>query len=248
MGDPPEKVLFSVDPIVRTGDFTKMVTRARGIMGAAKHTLALYALIVVIVEAIFSVVVLQLSGTAQILTIAGMITVIILLIAIAGYRWVNPIDVMPSEISSLWTEEDIPIPQDFAESLKGRWNCRWTYRKPSGELAPYVDDMIDIQTVDYKTGILEGKGLSIYGSAAGYKIVGRVSKRRLMHLFYSTPPPKMGLSGMVILRVSPLGNLQGWWLGTGREGSDIGGNTIWIRESDDKDFKMKSYPIETDTS
>lgn len=218
------------------------------IMGAAKHTLALYALIVLIVEVIFGAVVLQLSGTSQVLTITGMIAVIILMIAIAGYRWVNPVDVVSSEISSLWSEEDLPIPQDFAESLKGRWNCRWTYRKPSGELAPYVDDKIDIQTVDHKTGRLEGRGLSVYISGANYKVVGRVSKRRLMHIFYSTPPPRMRLSGIAILRVSPLGNLQGWWLGTGREGGDIGGHTIWKQESgDDQDFKIKSYPIETDT-
>ena len=38
---------------------------ATGIMGAARNTLALFALIIVVVEVIFTVVVLQLSGNAQ---------------------------------------------------------------------------------------------------------------------------------------------------------------------------------------
>ena len=56
----------------------------------------------------------------------------------------------------------------------------------------------------------------------------------------------MGLSGVVILRMSPMGKIDGWWLGTGRKDGDIGGEVTWTRASEDpeKDFQLRSYPVE----
>lgn len=217
---------------------------AVSIMKSATSTLALYALIVVIAEAGLGVAAFRLKGLPQVITIIGMILILVLVVAIAGWRYTSPRGVIPSEISSLWTEDDIPIPKEYAQSLIERWNCQWTYRTTAGELAPYVDDTIVIEDVDDKTGKISGRGLSAYGPDANYKVFGRVSKRGLMHLFYSTPPPKMGLSGMVILRIKPMGDLKGWWLGAGREGGDVGGFTSWTRAKADQDFQRKVYPIQ----
>ena len=217
---------------------------ATSIMKASTSTLALYALIVVIAEAGLGLAAFQLNGFAQDITIIGMILVLVLVVALAGWRYTSPREVLPSEISSLWTEDDIPLPKEYAQSLIERWNCQWTYRTPAGELVPYVDDTIVIEDVDDKTGKISGRGLSAYGSDANYKILGRVSKRGLIHLFYSTPPPKMGLSGMVILRITPMGDLRGWWLGAGREGGDVGGFVYWKRAKTDQEFQREVYPIE----
>jgi len=222
--------------------------RLATIMDASRNTLAFYALIVVIVEAILGVAVLRLSGMAQIATIAGMILVLVLVIVIAGYRWTSPGEVMPSVISSLWSVEDLPIPEDIALYLKGRWNCRWTYHTASGELDPYVYDRVDIQELDIKTGDFTGEGLSVYGPDADYKVFGKISKRQFMILFYTTPPPKMGISGMAMLKLSHMGKLEGWWLGGGREGGTVGGQVIWIQESEDPEFIPEYFPIETDSS
>lgn len=216
------------------------------IMAAAKHTLALFALIVVVVESTFVVLIIQLSGFAQLLTIAGMIVILCLVIGIAGIRWTSPSETIPKQITSIWSKDDIPISEDLVECLKGRWNCRWTYRKKSGKFAKYVDDIIDIHKVETKTGIIEGKGKSAYDFEKGYKVYGRVSKKGLIHLFYSTPPPKMRLAGMVIMRIATMGELRGWWLGTDREGGDIGGNTIWKPETEDPNFKICAYPVTND--
>lgn len=214
------------------------------IMKSATSTLALYALIVVIAEAGLGVAAFRLAGLPQVITIIGMIIILVLVVAIAGWRYTSPRGVIPSEISSLWTKDDIPIPKEYSQSLIGRWNCQWTYRTPAGELAPYVDDTIVFEGVDDKTGKIIGRGLSAYEPDSNYKVFGRVSKRGLMHLFYSSPPPRMRLSGMVILRIKPMGNLTGWWLGVGREGGDVGGFTSWTRAKADQDFQRKVYPIQ----
>lgn len=219
---------------------------AASIMKSATSTLALYALIVVVAEAGLGVAAFQLkdSPLPQVIIIIGMILILVLVVALAGWRYTSPREALPSEISSLWTEDDLPITKEYAQSLIERWNCQWTYRTPTGELAPYVDDTIVIEDVEDKTGKISGRGLSAYGPDANYKVFGRVSKRGLMHLFYSTPPPKMGLSGMVILRIMPIGDLKGWWLGTGREGGDVGGFISWKRAKADQEFQRKVYPVE----
>jgi hypothetical protein len=173
-----------------------------------------------------------------------MIIILILVVLFAGWRYTSPGEALPTEVKSLWTKEDIPIPQKYADNLKDRWNSHWTYRRPEGDLVPYVDDTIIIEDVDCKTGGIIGRGLSAYGKDANYDLRGRASKRGLMHLFYSTPPPKVGLSGMLILRITPMGDLNGWWLGTGREGENAGGFVKWERAEAGDEFQRKVHPVQ----
>jgi len=217
---------------------------AKGIMGAARHTLALFALIIVVVEVIFSVVVLQLSGNAQLLTVGGMIAIVILLIVIAGIRWVNPTNEGPIEIKKIWTEKDIPLDPEYKECLMGRWHCEWfNYNEETKKQESYSDDIIDINAVDLTTGHVHGKGLSAYGPTVDFTIEGRASKRGLLFLLYTSPAPYQSIFGNVVLFVRPPGVLRGWWLGTGFDNEIVGGETVWTHEAYDKrkDFERVSH-------
>lgn len=86
--------------------------------------------------------------------------------------------------------------------------------------------------------------MSAYEANETYKIIGRASKRRLAYLFNSSPPPRYGLAGVVILRMTLFGDIRGWWLGVGREGGDIGGEVTWIRAEKDQNFKVQVYPVQ----
>jgi hypothetical protein len=215
-------------------------------MRAAKHTLALYALVVLTVEAGLLTATKLTEGTSQTVLIIGMVTVLALVVAVAGWRYTKPQDDVPSEVAALWTDEDIPLPSPLTQSWIGTWNCRWSFRAANGKLRPYVDDRVSIESVDQKTGKVTGRGLSAYACGETYAIHGRASRRRLAHFFYSSPAPRFGLSGMVILRMTPVGEVRGWWLGAGRDGGDVGGEITWTRaEHDhDKEFHPQVYPMQ----
>lgn len=219
--------------------------KTASIMRAARHTLALYALVVLIVEAGLLTATKLTEGTSQTVLIIGMVIVLVLVVAVAGWRYTKPQDDVPSEVAALWTGEDIPLPSPFAQSWIGTWNCRWSFRTPDGKLRPYVHDRISIESADHKTGKVTGRGLSAYASGETYLVHGRLSKRRLAHFFYSSPAPRFGLSGMVILRMAPVGGVGGWWLGVGRDGGDVGGEVTWTRaEHDpDKEFQPQVYAV-----
>lgn len=135
---------------------------AKSLMHAAKHTLALYALIVIVVEAELVTAATLAGGLDRTIIISGMVGILALVVIIAGWRYTNPSrDALSNEIFSLWDAEDIPLPQELERSWIGKWNCRWSYRTPTGELKPYADDNIHIDSVDIKTGKITGTGVRL---------------------------------------------------------------------------------------
>ena len=111
-------------------------------------------------------------------------------------------------------------------------------------MKPYVDDVIEIESVNPETGELIGTGVSSYSEGKKYFLRGRVSNKRIAHVFYTSPAEEAGLSGMVILSRHPIGRVEGWWLGAGRDGGDIGGGFAMEKvDSDSSNFKMRNYEI-----
>jgi len=149
----------------------------------------------------------------------------------------------PIEIRSIWSRHDLPLEENERNSWLGKWNCRWTYRALDNQLKPYVDDIIDIKEIDPENGELSAIGHSSYLEGAEYFFRGRVSNKRVAHLFYTSPSETAGLSGMVILSRSPIGKITGWWIGAGREGGDIGGGVTAERHENNIDFKIKNYEV-----
>ncbi len=150
----------------------------------------------------------------------------------------------PSEIKSIWSKSDLPLPKQESEAWIGKYNCRWTYRTKNNEMKAYVDDVIEIESVDPATGELVGTGLSSYTEGNKYFLRGRVSNKRIAHVFYTSSSEEAGLSGMVILSRPPVGGVTGWWLGAGRDGGDIrGAVTMEKRENDSSNFEIRSYEV-----
>ncbi|HXH64729.1 MAG TPA: hypothetical protein VNH42_04370, partial [Mariprofundaceae bacterium] len=58
----------------------------------------------------------------------------------------------PTEIRSIWSKNDLPLEESERNAWLGKWNCQWTYRTKDNQLRPYVDDMIEIQEIDGKSG------------------------------------------------------------------------------------------------
>lgn len=149
----------------------------------------------------------------------------------------------PAEIRSIWSENDLPIDESEKEAWIGKWNCRWTYRKKDSQIKPYVDDIIEIKDVDCKSGELTGIGFSSYAKGSKYFLRGRISNKRVAHLFYTSSAETAGLSGMVILSRPPIGEITGWWLGAGRKGGDIGGGVTMEPHKNNLNFKIKNYEV-----
>jgi len=171
---------------------------------------------------------------------------ILLLFLIAIFSIVYAIKyqaLFPSEIRSIWSKNDLPLDESERDAWQGKWNCRWTYRTKDNELKPYVDDIIEIRTIDYKSGELSGIGHSSYVEGSDYLLRGRVSNKRVAHLFYTSPKETAGLSGMVILSRPPIGKITGWWIGAGRSGGDTGGGVTMERRKNNTKFEIKNYTV-----
>lgn len=149
----------------------------------------------------------------------------------------------PTEIRSIWSKNDLPLEKNERDSWLGKWNCRWTFRTRDNQLKPYVDDIVEIQRIDCDSGELTGVGFSSYVEGSRYFLRGRVSNKRVAHIFYTSPAETAGLSGMVILCRPPLGDISGWWLGAGRKGGDIGGGVTMERHENNPDFEINKYQI-----
>lgn len=149
----------------------------------------------------------------------------------------------PSEIKSIWSKNDLPLTPEERDAWLGSWNCRWTYTSKEGELLPYVDDVIEIENIECVSGELSGIGLSSYVEGDRYFLKGRVSNKRVAHVFYTSSAETAGLSGMFILNRPPIGNITGWWLGAGRSGGDIGGGVTMEKSGKNKDFVIKNYEL-----
>ena len=149
----------------------------------------------------------------------------------------------PSEIQSIWSKNDLPLTKESADAWLGKWNAHWTYTAKDNSQKPYLDDIVEIKEIDFKTGELTASSASTYVENEEYILKGRVSNKRIAHIFYTSPAKAAGLSGMVILSRPPLGDIKGWWLGAGRKGGDIGGGVTMQRHEENKDFALKTYEI-----
>jgi hypothetical protein len=223
------------------------------IMREADNTLRLYALIAVIVELGLAGAVAMTEGTDRTLLIAGMLLVLLTVVVMAGLKFVKPqggaafTDAgMPGAIGSLGGQ---PVSDEDARCWEGPWNCRWAYRTDSGELRPYVDDRIRIDSVDRRDGSVKGTGISVYEKDFQYQISGRVNAEdNFAQLIYSTPPPRVRLAGLFIVRLTTSGDLSGWWLGTDREGGDIGGAVTCTKPERDHGFHPRDHLAAADKS
>lgn len=213
------------------------------ILKSIQTELGLMGIIIFIIAAILIYVLPSVDGDMQAVIIIGslcLLFTIILAIMLHVFIRGNP---YPEEVMSIWDEQDFPLSKSERECWLGKWNCRWTYRSASGELHPYINDVIDIESIDVKTGRLKGIGSSAYDNGVThYKIAGRISNDRTAYIFYSSPPPRTGLSGIAILRRPLVGNLNGWWLGAGRDNGDIGGEVSMSKSQGNNDFELKVYP------
>lgn len=151
--------------------------------------------------------------------------------------------IFPHEIKSIWSKNDLPLDESERDSWLGKWNCRWTFRTKDSKLKPYVDDIIEIREIECKSGELSGIGHSSYVEGSKYFLRGRVSNKRIAHIFYTSPAETAGLSGMVILNRPPIGEIEGWWLGAGRKGGDIGGGVKMERHENNLKFKVRNYEV-----
>ena len=207
------------------------------VISSVKTPLSLLALITLGIYYLFSI------STLPYIKIFLLVILFIITVACLAFVAKNKM-IFPSEIRSIWSENDLPLRQQNADAWLGKWNCHWTYTTKDNELKPYVDDIIEIRQIDPKSGELSGVGFSSYVAGAEYTLKGRVSNKHVAHIFYTSPAETAGLSGMVILSRPPIGRITGWWLGAGRKGGDIGGSVTMQRHEEDEDFIMQNYEVE----
>ncbi len=207
-----------------------------GIIKSIKTPISLLALITLIVGS------LLISNDNKIIIVASLALLFLITLFSIVYM-LKSNSLVPNEIRSIWSKRDLPLEESERDSWLGKWNCRWTYRARDNRLKPYVDDIIEIKEIDSKTGELSAIGHSSYSEGSNYFFKGRVSNKRVAHLFYTSPSETAGLSGMVILSRPPVGDIEGWWLGAGREGGDIGGGVTAERHENNIEFEIKNYDV-----
>jgi len=213
------------------------------IINTIETPLKLYALIALIVDGSLIATALALdAGTDRTILIIGSIILLLAIIVFTGLKIMNK-SPLPKEINAMWTSEDIPLTEEITNSWRGQWNAEWTYKYKKDEFRKYVDDQIFFEKIDMKTGEFEGYGISSYETKKRYILRGRISKRGICHLFYSSSPP-YSLSGVSIIKMSPMGELSGWWLGVGRKGGDIAGEVQLKKGYPNDDFEIKAYPVD----
>ena len=206
------------------------------IIKSIKTPISLLALITLIVGSLLHFI------DDKVITWAALALLFIITLSSIAYAIKNN-SLFPNEIRSIWSKHDLPLEENERDSWLGKWNCQWTYRARDNQLNPYVDDIIEITEIDCKSGELSAIGHSSYVEGSEYFFRGRVSNKSVAHLFYTSPAETAGLSGMVILSRSPIGNITGWWIGAGREGGDIGGGVTAERHENNLDFKIKNYEV-----
>lgn len=148
----------------------------------------------------------------------------------------------------LGTPEDVPLSKEEANRWAKKWNCRWTYMSESGQLLPYVDDNITIHLdrIDRDTGYVRCWDESPYRrGTTKFKLFGRISKRNMALMFYAGYEDFMDFIGVIILRMQTSG-VYGWWLGVGKDNTDVGGQFTWKDASMDPDFRPREYDLSKD--
>lgn len=225
-------------------DPTNSTNSKSSLIRTIETPLKLFALIALIVDGSFFAAALTMEPDSndRTILIVGSIILLLVIIIFTGLKILNK-SPLPKEIKAMWTGKDIPLTEDIANSWRGQWNAKWTYKNNKDELKKYVDDQIFFEKIDNATGEFEGYGISAYDTKTRYILRGRISKRGICHLFYSSNPP-YSLSGVSILKMSPMGEIIGWWLGVGRKGGDVGGDVQLRKGYPNDDFEIKAYPIE----
>ena len=107
--------------------------------------------------------------------------------------------------------------------IKGYWKAFW-YLDESKNI--YLEDTVHIKSIRgmkvYGEGINTGKG--------NYPLYGRFSKNLIINFIYESSKNYISLSGVVILKIGPLGDeCIGRWYGYTKEDILTGGNVIWKR-------------------
>jgi len=103
------------------------------------------------------------------------------------------------------------------------WKATW-YIDDKDEI--YLEDIVEIKKVKgfkiFGEGINSGKG--------NYPLYGRFSKNLILNFIYESSSSYVSLSGVVILKIDPLGSTcKGRWYGYTKEDKLTGGDVIWKR-------------------
>ncbi len=211
-----------------------------------KTTIGLFGAIVLAIESVLFLLAKDATGGDKTILIVGMLLILVLVVVIAGWRYVKHGDRPTSDVQSLGAAADLPLGSGAVRNWCGTWNCRWTYQAGDGTMKPYVDDRVNIEELNARTGKLSGVGFSLYAPGETYRIRGQVSKRRMAQLSYGGTGPFDALSGFVLLSMSPTRQVQGWWLGIARNGVHTGGRVTWERSQEGDAFEPQAYRTEVD--
>jgi hypothetical protein len=139
--------------------------------------------------------------------------------------------------------EDSPISTHDVSRWLGRWNCQWTIGIGSDAFAPYVDDSITIEKISSENSIVHGVGYTAYGSGGTYQINGRIVGGRIGIFIYSSAESAYsGLDGIMLVRMSAVGEIRGWWLGRASDGREVEGRVYLERFIQGALFELKVYP------
>ena len=108
-------------------------------------------------------------------------------------------------------------------SIKGCWKATW-YIDGIDEI--YLEDIVMIKKIRgmkiYGEGINTGKG--------NYPLTGKFSKNLILNFIYESNKDYVSLSGVIILKMNPLGEqCSGKWYGYIKEDKITGGTVIWDR-------------------
>lgn len=197
-----------------------------------------YVLALALGAGLSALVVVSPSLSVQLLAIGGMIVVFVVIVA--ATRETNP------EVEEVfWGDLEPGQVKDYLTD----WHCRWCARTDDGGLVNYLDDTVEVTNVDAASGEMEAEATIVYEDKPGqkYKLTGRVSKKGLAHLYYSSPHPYQEKKGMVILQFDfQKDTASGWWLGEGRTNEtkkSVGGEVTWWRaDRYHEEWEDKPYP------
>jgi hypothetical protein len=102
-----------------------------------------------------------------------------------------------------------------------------------------------MDTINLESGFVDGAGLTAYGSGGTYKFKGKMITHSIGVFWYTSDEGAFsGLDGVFVLRMNGIGKVNGWWLGRGSDGTEIGGKVELYRydEKEPWNFKVHPYP------
>jgi hypothetical protein len=127
--------------------------------------------------------------------------------------------------------EKLAAPKNIHVDIIGLWDCEWYTKGDLGEKT-IVEKLYNKDTVEIKK--LKGWEIDAEGTQPNgkYLLKGRISAVNVVTLLYEGISKKKSLTGVVILKVSPMGDImEGHWYGYTREDILQGGKVIWKRST-----------------